>query len=129
MYTRILMPIVVAGTALFMAGCEQAPPKPTLTGYWLQQIDKRPMSLHIKPDGNSYIVNVGRMNFGNYDITAQPASLKPGDVLTIDQRKQLRLDPATDVLSDVDYPSIRFIRITQAQYDKAVQAPNSNAKR
>ncbi|WP_123659871.1 MULTISPECIES: hypothetical protein [Alcaligenaceae] len=123
MHTRVLISFFAASAALLLAGCEQATQAPQVTGYWLQQTDKRPMSLHIKPDGEHYIVNVGRMNFGSYDVTAQPAALKADNTLTINQRKQLRLDPASDTLSDVDHPSIRFSRITQAHYEQATQVP------
>ena len=129
MYKRIFIPLLATIAALFMAGCEQATTAPGVTGYWLQQSDKRPMSLHIKPDGNEYLVNVGRLNFGHYDISAQPAKLNSTDILTIDQRKQVRLDPATDILTDVDHPTIRFIRITQAQYEKAIQLTPASTSR
>lgn len=129
MSKRLFVPLLAAAATLFVASCEQATTTSNVTGYWLQQTDKRPMSLHIKPDGSDYLVNVGRLNFGNYDISAQPATLSAKDILTIDQRKQLRLDPGTDILSDVDHPTIHFIRITQAQYEKATQLPTATPKR
>lgn len=124
MKKRILIPLFAVSGALFLLGCEQKIRTHDVAGYWLQKIDKRPISLHIKPDANTYIVRIGRLNFGNYDITAEPAALSDTLTLTINQRKQLRLDPKSDTLTDVDHPSIRFTRITQAHYEQATQLPS-----
>jgi len=132
MYKRMLIPLLAVSAAIFAVGCNQTDTSPIansatgVAGYWLQQTAKRPMSLHIQETDNDYVVKVGRLNFGDYDITTQPAKLSDTGVLTIGQRKQLRLDPATDILSDVDHATIRFARITKEQYDQASRvAPKS----
>ena len=132
MHKRMLNPLFAVSAAIFAVGCNQtdtsslANSATGVAGYWLQQTAKRPMSLHIQETDNDYVAKVGRLNFGDYDITAQPAKLSKTGVLTIGQRKQLRLDPATDILSDVDHAAIRFARITKEQYDRASRiAPES----
>lgn len=125
MYKRILLPLLAASAVLYVTGCDQTVSIATtngVTGYWLQQTANRPMALHIQKQGSDYVVKIGRLSFGQYDITNQPASLSDTGILTIDKRKQLRLDPATDILSDVDHSAIRFMRITQAQYEQASHA-------
>lgn len=123
MQRRTLIALFAVGTTLILAGCEQPTRSPNVSGYWLQHTEQRPMSLHIKPDGKDYIVNVGRLNFGTYDISAQPATLKTATTLTINDRKQLRFDEASDSLTDIDHPAIRFARITQTQYEQITQNP------
>ena len=132
MHKRMLIPLLAVSAAIFAVGCNQTDTFPIansatgVAGYWLQQTAKRPMSLHIQETDNDYVVKVGRLNFGDYDITTQPAKLSDTGVLTIGQRKQLRLDPATDILSDIDHATIRFARITKEQYGQASRvAPKS----
>jgi hypothetical protein len=100
-----------------ITGCQTKEEK--FAGYWLQNSDKRPVSMHIKPDGSDFLVNINQLNFGRFSRDIEKGVYKGTGILTIGEKKQVRYSGDNDSLSDVDDKTITFKRVTADQYKAA----------
>lgn len=100
--------------SLVLAGCSDK--NEPFIGYWHQDTDTRPITLHIKPDGDNVMVRINQLIFGNYVKHNELGRVADKDVLSIADRIQVRLEDGQ--LIDVDNSSTRFKQITEAQYEE-----------
>ncbi|RSE63639.1 hypothetical protein EGT81_04890 [Alcaligenes faecalis] len=100
-----------------ITGCQTKEEK--LSGYWLQNSEKRPVSMHIKPDDSDFLVNINQLNFGRFSRDIEKGVYKGNGILTIGEKKQVRYSGDNDSLSDVDDKTITFKRVTADQYKAA----------
>ena len=111
MIKKLLFSMVML-TSLILAGCgDKVEP---FLGYWHQETENRPVTLHIKPDGAGVVVRINQLVFGTYEQFNELGRVSDQDVLSIEDRIQLRLENGQ--LVDVDKPTTRFNRITESQY-------------
>ena len=117
MKRRHFLTMLAAAGVLSLAGCSDNHAEPFI-GYWLQDSQQRPVSLHIKEDGTDVIVTIGQLVFGRYETEHEPGHASQEHLLTIsDGTKQLRYE--NDMLVDVEDGEVRFNRITEQQYKVA----------
>jgi|SRR5699024_6738756 len=118
MIRRILLIPCLAFVGMVLIGCSENHNEPFI-GYWLQDTDKRPVSLHIKEDGSDVIVDIGQLTFGKYEILNEPGHAKQEHLLTVGEgKKQLRYE--NNALVDLDDDSVRFSRIDETRYREVI---------
>jgi len=100
-----------------ITGCQTK--EENFAGYWLQNSDKRPISMYIKPDGSDFLVNINQLNFGRFSRDIEKGIYKGNGILTIGEKKQVKYSGDNDSLSDVDDETITFKRVTADQYKAA----------
>lgn len=106
-----------AASLTLLTGCDNKQEK--LVGYWLQETDNRPISMHIKPDGKDFLVNINQLNFGRFSRDIEKGIYKGDGILTIGEKKQIKYQEDSDSISDVDDKSIYFKRVTEEKYKAA----------
>lgn len=101
-----------------ISGCSESHATPFL-GYWLQDAERRPVSLHIKEDGQDVMVRIGQLSFGKYQFDNALGQVKQEGLLNIGNQKQLRYVDGN--LIDVDDESAVFKRINEQEYKAAIE--------
>ena len=121
MKRRYFLMMTAMASAALLVGCKKDNNE-KLLGHWLQNAGNRPASLHIKKDGNDYLVMIGQLSLGRYEMENQPAKEKSPGVLTIAETKQLKYDNNSDQLIDIDDANVTFTRLTEEAYKKTIEA-------
>lgn len=119
MFRKFVFPFLLLGFLSLTACTEKNLNEPFL-GYWLQETDKQPISLHIKEDGPDVVVRAGQLSFGIYETYNWPGEVKQENLLNMGNgRLQLRYEDGK--LVDVDNKQSIFRQIDEAQYKSEVE--------
>jgi len=116
---RLFFPFLLLGFISLSACTEKNLAEPFL-GYWLQDTDKRPISLHIKEDGPDVVVRAGQLSLGTYETYNWPGEVKQENLLNMGNgRLQLRYEDGR--LVNVDDDKYTFRQIDEAQYKSEIE--------
>lgn len=118
MIMRRIFFTALLSSAFFVSGCSESESKP-FVGYWLQQTEDRPVSLHIKESGNDVQVKIGQLVFGRYETVNEQGVIKKG-TLNIGNEKILKLDQNS--LVDIDDPNVIFRPVSESAYLKEISS-------
>lgn len=102
-----------------IAGCQDNLNVP-FVGYWLEQTDDRPATLHITEDGPDLVVRIRQVSIlsGNYRRDNFPAKARQDNVMTIADKWQFIYDKQSKMLKDSDNHYKPFKKISDDEYKR-----------
>ncbi|AYN21969.1 hypothetical protein AB6N01_09990 [Alcaligenes nematophilus] len=100
-----------------LSGCQDNLNAP-FVGYWLEQKDERPATLHVTEDGPNLVVRVRQISMisGTYRQHNFPAKARENGVMTISDKWQLTYDKSQKHLTDSDGRYKPFKKISESEY-------------
>ena len=106
----------VAGFIL-LTGCQENSNAP-FVGYWLEQKDELPATLHVTEDGPNLVVRARQISIisGTYRQHNFPAKARENGVMTISDKWQLTYDKSKKILTDSDNRYKSFKKISEGEY-------------
>lgn len=102
-----------------LAGCQDNLNAP-FVGYWLEQKEDRPATLHITEDGPNLVLRIRQIDifFGGYKRHNFQAKARENGVITIEGKWQLVYDKSSKMLNDSDNHYKSFKRISEDEYKR-----------
>ncbi|QXR34697.1 hypothetical protein EGK70_012525 [Alcaligenes aquatilis] len=117
MNRRYFLSVLGATSLTLLAGCQDNLNAP-FVGYWLEQKEDRPATLHITEDGPDLVFRVRQHDFlfGGYEKYNFPAKARENGVMTVSGKWQFNYDKQTKTLNESDKRYKSFKKISEAEY-------------
>lgn len=121
MNRRYFLCALGAATLTLLTGCKNNINTPFI-GYWLEQKEDRPATLHITENGPDLVLRIRQIDilFGGYAKHNFPAKARENGVMTIAGKWQLNFDESSQILSDSDNHYKNFKKISEDEYKRLI---------
>lgn len=119
MKRRYFLSTLGAASLILLSGCKENSNTP-FVGFWLEQKNELPATLHVTEDGPNLVVRVRQISSisGTYRQHNFPAKARENGVMTISDKWQLTYDESRKTLTDSDGRYKSFKKISEGEYKK-----------